>query len=36
MGFLSIPNSLDSKELKNFKVKGLLSSWKFEWLAIQL
>jgi hypothetical protein len=26
MGFLCIPNSLDSKELKNFKVKGLLSS----------
>jgi hypothetical protein len=37
MGFLCIPNSLDSKERKNFKSsKASLSSWKFEWAAVQL
>jgi hypothetical protein len=37
MGFLCIPNSLDSKELKKqLQVKGSLSSWKFEWAAVQL
>jgi hypothetical protein len=37
MGFLCISNSLNSKELKKqLQVKGSLSSWKFEWAAVQL